>query len=199
MQGVYQNTSVANRTFFLQAYRTSAAGTCTGYSDSQQPLTITVIPLDQPSNSALYVEGPVKASATGAAIPSGYLGEELSGTNSADFSYVAGTTANVASITLQPGYYLLRGQGKITMNTGSDYGTDVIISITSTSAAYDGNNLIRNLMPASGGSNIWMKIDRYVRVTTPTTYYLVMTYFSGGGTLRHINNSDSYLKAIRFN
>ena len=73
--GIYRNTSVGNRTFFLQGNRVFGAGRCYVYTDSDAVTTISVIPLDQPSNSALYVQGPVKAAETGAAIPAGYVGE----------------------------------------------------------------------------------------------------------------------------
>jgi hypothetical protein len=73
--GVYTNTSVANRTFFVQAYRSNGSGSCLSYSDSNRPVTISVIPLDQPSNSALYVQGPILGAQTGATIAAGYVGE----------------------------------------------------------------------------------------------------------------------------
>jgi len=75
--GVYNNTSVSNRTFFVQGYRAQGSGSCYGYSESNRPLTISVIPLDQPSNSALFVEGPVRGSNTNTAIPTNSIGGKI--------------------------------------------------------------------------------------------------------------------------
>lgn len=206
--GVFTNTSVGTRNFVLQAqkYTDSAgtAGSCEVWSDDTSnslntDITITLKPLDQPSNSALYVQGPVKAAATGTAVASGYVFEEIPGTAVGDFTYTLGTAANVSSITLQPGVYLLLGQIKLTMNTGSDASTDNAISISSTSNATDGESIIRETLPTSGGSNRYQQVTRLVRVTSATTYYLVGVYFSGSGTVRHINNTQTFFKAIRLN
>jgi len=84
-QGIYNNTSVATRNFRLEANKTNDVnatnlGTCIANSAALASLDATIIsftitPLDQPSNSALYVQGPVLAAATGAAIPEGYVNE----------------------------------------------------------------------------------------------------------------------------
>jgi hypothetical protein len=135
LQGVYQNTSVANKTFFLQAYRNIGNGACSGYSDSVQPLTISVIPLDQPSNSALYVEGPVKASATGAAIPAGYVGETIIAENN---SFVTtgmtnSTTVAFLNITLTPGTWLISASQTVLQNGSTGTAFSSTLSDVSTS------------------------------------------------------------------
>jgi hypothetical protein len=79
--GVYNNTSLATRNFILQASKItddtpSNNGRClVNNSGLDMDVVITITPLDQPSNSALYVQGPVQAAATGAAIPEGYVNE----------------------------------------------------------------------------------------------------------------------------
>jgi hypothetical protein len=106
--GVYTVSAVASKTFFLQAYRSSGSGTCQAFSRTDTPLTITVIPLDQPSNSALFVEGPVKASATGAAIPAGYVGETIASAATNVTATPSGSWIFASSgVTLQPGVYLI--------------------------------------------------------------------------------------------
>jgi len=85
--GVFSNTSVATRNFRLEAQKyedstTGNIGVCQAYTNTiglQTYITFLITPLDQPSNSALYVEGPVKAAATGAAIPAGYAGQSKTG------------------------------------------------------------------------------------------------------------------------
>ena len=81
--GVFNNTSIATRNFRLEAAKvadntTGSVGTCQAYSNTASERTEMVFliePLDQPSNSALYVQGPVLGSQTGAAIPEGYVNE----------------------------------------------------------------------------------------------------------------------------
>jgi hypothetical protein len=80
-------------------------------SSSDRYFEITVQPLDNASNSALYVQGPVKAAETGAAIPDGYAGNVRSfrssgcGTNG---TYNAG-----ASLTIQPGVWRVTGTANL--------------------------------------------------------------------------------------
>ncbi len=102
--GIYNNTSVGARTFYLQGRRTTGAGRCYAYTDGTTGSTISVIPLDQPSNSALYVEGPVKASATGAAISAGYVGEKK--------------TVHIGSATNVPSSGAWYNLGNMTLTTG---------------------------------------------------------------------------------
>ena len=117
MGGIYTNTSVASRTFFIQALRAGGTGSCNAFNTSDRPLTISVIPLDQPSNSALYVEGPVKASATGAAIPAGYVGQTKVVNTLLNTNWtVSGAYVNVASITLEAGIWSCSAAGTYIRN-----------------------------------------------------------------------------------
>lgn len=115
--GIYQNTSVASKTFFLQAYRAAGLGSCYGFSDANRIYTISVIPLDQPSNSALYVQGPVLGAQTGATIPSGYVGElrqaRASGCGSNS------TMNDGASISITSGIWRVVVNGNLDMGTGT--------------------------------------------------------------------------------
>jgi hypothetical protein len=87
-------------------------------------------PLDQPSNSALYVQGPVLGAQTGAAIPAGYQGEIKSGTDTSSRSQsspVAATwyfwTTN-GQLTLEPGVWRIEATGLIAL-TGTWNGSTV--------------------------------------------------------------------------
>jgi hypothetical protein len=104
--GLYTNNSVANKTFTIQAFRNAGGGSCFGYADTNIPVTITITPLDQPSNSALYVQGPVLGAQTGAAIPAGYLGQKISdGFNIANGCTGTANTRTLAT-PLPPGVWL---------------------------------------------------------------------------------------------
>lgn len=96
---IVKYTSLADRTFTASAQ--SATTNATACAINAPKIIIT--PLDQPSNSALYVEGPVKAAATGAAIPAGYVGEMRA--NEADTCGTSGVYGDGASITVTPGVW----------------------------------------------------------------------------------------------
>jgi hypothetical protein len=76
-QFTYTSTQT-NRIFKLivrEAGSGGASSNCAIPASTNRYWAMKVTPLNQPSNSALFVEGPVKASATGAAIPEGYVNE----------------------------------------------------------------------------------------------------------------------------
>jgi hypothetical protein len=75
-------------------------------------------PLDQPSNSALYVQGPVLGAQTGAAIPAGYVGE-VKQSNFAAGCPIPGYS-NGASITITPGVWRVTGNYTFEGNTFND-------------------------------------------------------------------------------
>jgi len=138
--GIFTNTSLATRNFRLEAQKhfdttTGNIGGCQAFSaisaGNNSNIAIIITPLDQPSNSALYVEGPVKAAATGAAIASGYQGETKTSSCTARVS--ASTTLNtytdlsgdgvggLAAITLDPGVWIITAnlpQGYINWSSG---------------------------------------------------------------------------------
>lgn len=107
--GVFTNTSLQDKTFYVVAKRIQGAGSCVvGTNSGDYPFVLSVEPLDQPSNSALYVQGPVKASATGAAIAAGYVGEVKTGTFASNSTTSNNTfIAATSSITLEPGTWLI--------------------------------------------------------------------------------------------
>jgi hypothetical protein len=131
---VIQYTSVqSNKQFTVRARRNGGTGTCNWFGASGYASFFTISPLDQPSNSALYVEGPVKASATGAAISAGYVGEVTRSTKSST-NLTTGTYVNITSITLpSPGVYLLSANGVFKKNgatyTAAEYFLPVISNV----------------------------------------------------------------------
>jgi hypothetical protein len=122
IKGVFNNTAVANRNFVIQGAKTfvldgTTQGQCLLFINTSGDISdvnVTITPLDQPSNSALYVQGPVLGAQTGAAIPAGYLGkiEFGGGTGTVGTSLTGGaTTYTISNVT--PGVYLTRLYGAI--------------------------------------------------------------------------------------
>jgi hypothetical protein len=195
--GIYTVSSIASKTFFLQSYRNSGNGTCQGYSRSDTPLTISVIPLDQPSNSALYVQGPVLGAATGAAIPASYVGEVV--TNASDATNTAsGTTRNCGTLTLQPGVwdvYATQGTDAVATNPNV---TKIIVSISTTTGTL-GTGFDRLTIPmpatAASGFGAYTVGPKRVNITSATPYYCV-SQITASGNVDYVN---SQLKAVRVN
>jgi hypothetical protein len=92
-------------------------------------------PLDQPSNSALYVQGPVKAAETGAAIPAGYVGEVKQATIALT-NLTPNAYNDLQSVTLTPGVWQCSSQARFARNgstfpVGGEYLT-CVSNITNT-------------------------------------------------------------------
>jgi hypothetical protein len=107
------------------------------YADGSRPYLITVTPLDQSSNSALYVQGPVKAAATGAAIPAGYVGE-VKHSATIPGCGTAGQYNDGASVSLTPGIWQVTSQA--------------VLGLTTTSTV---TNWIVFTGPTTGNSSTW--------------------------------------------
>ena len=173
MGGVYTNSSVANKTFYLQSYRGGGGGNCYAFSDSNRPLTITVIPLDQPSNSALYVQGPVLGAQTGAAIPAGYQMEGVANANNLSLTngqlirdlstFVPGARVTQITRTLTPGNYLVTGDIGC---DGMPSGVGLVLYLVSDGATFA---ISRNISPSAGGY-VSNSVTRYLRVTNNMVY-----------------------------
>jgi hypothetical protein len=113
--GVFNNTSIATRNFRLEANKqadTDAGnlGGCQAYSNTgttsalNTNITFLLTPLDQPSNSALYVQGPVLGAQTGATIGASYVGEVLTNEDSGDVNATTGTYRTI-SLNVTPGVW----------------------------------------------------------------------------------------------
>jgi hypothetical protein len=148
--GVFSNNSVATRNFVLEAQKfsdtTSTNGFCEVWSDNttnflNTDITILLTPLDQPSNSALYVQGPVKAAATGAAIPAGYVGEVKHSATTPGCGFALQYNDG-ASVSLTPGIWQVTSQA--------------VLGLTTTSTV---NNWIVFTGPTTGNIATWRSND----------------------------------------
>jgi hypothetical protein len=210
--GVFNNTSIATRNFVIRAAKTAdiATGntsTCNiFYSNSGSELSafqITVEPLDQPSNSALYVQGPVQAAATGAAIAAGYQGENIlvnpSGTVTPGAS-IQDCNKTVASYTLQPGVYLVSGTVALSKGTISGYlGAYACISTSANATDTAAKNNVAWHPAGSSTSSPYIPVGpRYLNITTATTIYLTagIEYTTLGTAVYSANSS---LQIVRLN
>jgi len=147
VNGVFTNTSVGTRNFRLEAAKATdnspgTTGQCQAYaSTNTTSISFTITPLDQPSNSALYVQGPILGAQTGAAIPAGYVGEVKHSATTPG----CGTAAQYndgASIALTPGIWKVTAQA--------------VLGLTTTATI---NNWIVFTGPTSGNSATWRSND----------------------------------------
>jgi hypothetical protein len=156
-------------------YRSSANGT----TFPARP-TITFKPLDQPSNSALYVQGPVLGAQTGAAIPASYVGEKVTWATAPSTSFTVTTSMTDwtnAFVTLNPGVWLLQASINANIRTDAYAGYDVACTVRITDSA---GNLIdnqqKNLNVRAGGNQeqrmgVAIPFMAIVNVTAPGTIY----------------------------
>jgi hypothetical protein len=198
---IYRVTSVqSSQDFKVKLKSNGGTTTCwvnLGNGGNMNP-SIVFEPLDQPSNSALYVQGPVKASATGDAIPSGYQMEGITRIFSTLTSQSSGGWKTGTGVTLQPGVYFVDAFTNIatvaptrfncaltkTVN-GGDINDDRSFP-TLTEITEQGNTL--NAKPC--------KTYGYFRVTSSTTFYPTVYVFTP------VSSSylfDFYISAIRLN
>jgi len=203
--GVFENPSVATRNFILEANKradTSSGnlGVCEAFSANNPGTTaagntkisIILTPIDNASNSALYVQGPVKSASTGTAIPTGYQGEELSG------STISGTGDACAQITVTPGQWILYGTAwkDITSSTGK---LSLDVEITTTSGSFPANTgSFQRVFSDSTTTDQLIHTSLIVRTTTTQTYYLNCRLVNITG-VNTGTNSNSIFKAVRLN
>lgn len=140
--GIFSNTSAATRNFRIEAIKTSDnttgnLGVCQAFAGTYQTIALIITPLDQPSNSSLYVQGPVLGAQTGAVIPSGYVGESKKVTGTIDRS--SGTLATYVDVTgvtftVEAGTWLV-----------CTYGNEFYANTTTTNTLMRMNMRIRNV------------------------------------------------------
>ncbi len=194
--GVYNNTSVATRNFRLEAQKftdttSGNIGVCQAFSQTvtnglNSNITITLTPLDNNANSALYVQGPVKAAGTGTAIPAGYVGEivpavgsTLGVTAGAGGSYRTGT-----GITLQPGVWEI----EMRANMGGTAPTTITVGITTStngSPILDSRNFPtdKTILDAGNTCCVMYGYSRGIfNVTTATQYFPTVIGYPAGAS-----------------
>ena len=172
---IVRYTSVADRTFTASL---AAKNTTNQFCTVTQPKII-ITPLDQPSNSALYVQGPVLGAQTGAAIPAGYVFEQTSSNPGITITNNVAGIQNITSFTLNPGVWMVeancvfRSNGS-TATTVWNFAAAMIADANNSTAGTDDMSysyaFFGHINVASQYSPIFIK--RYINVTSATTYYL---------------------------
>jgi hypothetical protein len=120
--------------------------------------------------------------------------------NTTTFNLASGTNYNIASITLNPGSYIITGQGGAQL-TGASSVTNIIIqlSISSTSATIDNASYIIEMNNTSNNTNNIKQLTRIVSITSQTIFYLVLNNIYGAYTVSYNSNSYAFtsLTAMR--
>jgi hypothetical protein len=221
--GVFNNTSVGTRNFRIEAQKqddntAGNVGYCQAYSNTiptgiNTKIAIIMTPLDQPSNSALYVQGPVKAAETGAAIPAGYVGEKVTWAT-APTATVFGTSVadwTNATISLNPGVHLIIANIQTFVESGTTAGNDSECNAQITDSAGTiidtQSKSLRAKSAATGQSGVNLGVvamSTIVNVTAASTVYKIRakrTDNSGTGYCELSNSAQkqSHFYAIRIN
>lgn len=158
-----------------------AGGSCGIYTSGGKYFTMAVTPLNPPTNSALYVQGPVLGAQTGAAIPASYVGEKLDFTARTISGVTTGYTANSGGklATLTPGVWLifaqvssgggagLTGYGAF-IATGTNNADDQWITGTSANTTF--------VNDVNFGSSTQMVVVTYNATTSTDIYAKAKTY-----------------------
>jgi len=215
--GIFQNSAVATRNFVIRANKTSDDhtsnnGGCQVYIANSgldiSSFNITVTPLDNDSNSALYVQGPVKGSGTGTAIPAGYVGEVIAtGTYSRSFSsQVGGAWRNITEpsdvLVTPPGNYLILfqvnsgTQTNLNMACLADTGNNLDTATGPYSVSQTQQVMTGSSWPLALSSGPEMFRVRHFRTTTTATHY-IKCYWDSGSTVT--STITGRLSAIRLN
>ena len=213
--GIFNNTAVGDRNFLIAANKTfdttaGASGNCQAFvSNSGGDITnfnILIEPLDQPSNSALYVEGPVKASATGAAIPAGYAGYTVESTQTGTTTpTLSNTWYTSEAVTLTPGVWSCYADAGIFHQSPVPVGFTFFQAgictgvgcIPPSTFAIHGSNAIGTPNGADFGAVV--NNSRIINVTSSATYYLTIALtFTTRNTLV-IDNNSSRLRCTLLN
>ena len=163
---IFTYTSVQTDIIFTLKHTQAAglSGSCGIYTASaSRRWQMTVTPLDQPSNSALYVQGPVLGAQTGAAIPAGYLGQTLSATAASNVPLANGVIS-YANLTLTTGIWSCFAYAVIEPGTGAFSTARLSINASSSSEG----SVVQTIYPPSPANFI-------TGATTPTTLVTVTT------------------------
>jgi len=203
LTGIFNNTAVGDRNFVIAGNKTfdttsGASGNCQVFVSNTggdiSNFTIMIQPLDQPSNSALYVEGPVKAAATGAAIPAGYVGRTIHSTATI-FPASGYSQSVVTTISVPPGVWIVQThcKGRVVAPTlmeaaVDDSGSFLDINGQNTQAAFNYNSNTGDIADAVSSL-------AYHRITSTKTLGASCgrRFPTAGGVV------DAYIKAIQLN
>jgi hypothetical protein len=127
----FHYTSIQTDVIFSFQHKqvSGTGGSCGVYTSGSRYFVMNVTPLNQPSNSALYVQGPVLGAQTGAAIPAGYVGEVL---KAEDTGWNNATSASyrLLSLTLTPGVWDVQSTCNVLRNGATWTDANLINSAT---------------------------------------------------------------------
>ena len=197
--GIYQNSKIQSKTFALWGKRFSGTGECKVQDDTE--VLFTLEPLDGKSTSALYVQGPILGAQTGAAIPSGYVGEVVSSEqNSFTSGLTNGATVGLLNITLTPGTWLISASQSVVQNGSTGTALSSVLSDVSatgntiTGLGAGGNDL--GAWPPNNTTQSSVTHPSFIYSTTTSKIIYLNTYsvFSSGTPLRR-----GSIRAIRIN
>ena len=189
---IYRVTSFqSSREFLIKLRSDNAATTCSVNNGNGGVFNPSIVfePLDQPSNSALYVQGPVKAAATGDVTPIGFQNYIVGTTNSSlgIIPSSGGSWRSGTGITLTPGLWEI----KVTTSIGNVAPTEVRAGITDTpnSAPIADSTGFDTSFYVDDASNtccvLYARTDGIFRVTTTKTFYPVALAYPGGGNFNY--------------
>lgn len=133
---------------------------------------------------------------SGTTVPSGYIGEKISGTIQTSGSMTSATIYEMASIALTPGRWQLFGRAAA--GTGGTPGANSYsdISISTTNSAIDNTSLVRAaIVSVSGGDVYTTAHPLIVDTSVAVTYYLTMRLTFTTST--HTRNSATSFYAVR--
>lgn len=138
----------------------------------------------------------LQSAGDGTAVPSGYVGEQVSASNPTGVAVGAsGSYVTVTSITLQPGIWNI--EGRITFAASAFSGTFLAGGISTSSTSMDVLTQLTSIYPSNlSAADLYTPIySRYVNISIVTTYYLVgrMDYSSQTGA----QFKPSQIKATR--
>lgn len=170
---IYENKSVGRRIFALYGARASSTGYC-GFADGR--FEIKVQQIDGKNPSALYVQAPVLGAQTGAAIPSGYVGEAIASQTSLLTGQSQGSWKTGTGITLQPGVYLVDMKSRTTLVAATSIECGLAKTVNG-SSINDDRSFPTSFVVTDQANTTNLKDCRssgYFTVTSATTIYPTM-------------------------
>jgi hypothetical protein len=201
--GLVKITSLQRNVRVWLNYRKDAgSANCTIRSDNTNYYakpSLHITPVDQPSNSALYVQGPVQASATGAAIPAGFQ-NNIVGTINSGLGVIVGSGGSWRTgtgITLTPGIWEIKVMALI----GNVAPSEVRAGITdapNSAPINDSTGFSTTMFTDDAGNTccvLYTRTEGIFYVTTTKTFYPVALAYPAGANF----NYDFSIRARQLN
>jgi hypothetical protein len=119
----------------------------------------------------------------GVAVPTGYVGETIAASLS-NTALTSATTANIGTISLTAGVWVLYAKTQIQFTVQPATWTDINVSISTTSATGDSTNNCRLTSFSITSFNSVGTCVKYLNVSTTTSvYFTAVTTYTGGSGL----------------